>query len=629
MGGVGGVRALSPGGITPGPLCAMAELMRHRGPDESSVWVGPDVGLVHTRLGVVDVDNARQPMHSVDGRWVIALAGEVLNHAALRAALDYPFRTHGDTEVVLAGLSIHGISFVERLQGQFAFVAHDLLSGTTHLVRDRLGVVPLYVRHVPLGIAFASEVKALVPVGPPLAVDTRSLDHYLATRSVPAPDTMCDGVKKVRPAHRLAIMPGGHLEEHRYWAPPETDPDGLWSDSDATEAVRDGVREAVRSALVADVPVGAYLSGGLDSSLVVAQAQQLRGDEPLHTFSADFGDDDGVVGQRARRVGHLLGTEHHEVHLPASDFEDLWGRLTWHLDAPIPEPEDVVAYGLARAAADHVRVVLSGDGGDELFAGHARHRYARLAEHCTVVPERLRSRLAGPLERRLVHHPGARTALRAVTSGALDDAWPAAFSAGERQRLLGSGPPTERRESLAQGADPLDRVLRHDLHHHLADHLLERDDRFSMAASVELRPALLDHRLVELACRLPASVKVRSGVTKWVLREAARPLLPEEVIDQRHASPRIPLDSWFRAGLRGTARDRLTGTGSWVGQTLDPTTVRQLVDRHEGGAREEARLWTLLCLEMWHECFFAAPPAVPRPRAGSVRMSVAGGDARA
>ena len=468
-----------------------------------------------------------------------------------------------------------------------------------------------------------------MPVGPPLAVDTRSLDHYLGTRSVPAPDTMFDGVKKIRPAHRVAIMPGGHLEEHRYWVPPESDPEGLWSDSDATEAVTDGVREAVRAALVADVPVGAYLSGGLDSSLVVAQAQQLRGDEPLHTFSADFEGDDGALGRQARRVGHLLGTQHHEVHLHASGFEDLWGRLTWHLDAPIPEPEDVVAYGLARAAAEHVRVVLSGDGGDELFAGREKHRYVRLAEHCTVVPERVRSRLVRPLERRLTHHPGMQTALQVVGSGALDEEWPTGFSAPERQRLLGSPPPPERRSSSARGSDPLDRVLRHELHHHLADHLLERDDRLSMAASVELRPALLDHRLVELAFRLPASVKVRSGVTKWVLREAARPLLPEEVIDQRHVSPRIPIDSWFRAGLRGTARERLTGSGSWVGQTLDPTLLRQLVDRHEGGAHEEARLWTLLSLEMWHECFFATPPLVPRPRRGAaVPVTVAERDPR-
>jgi asparagine synthase (glutamine-hydrolysing) len=596
MGGIGGVRALSAGAWTTGALHEMAALLHHRGPDGSAVWVGQDVGLAHTRLGVLEVHDTGQPMHSVDGRWVLALDGAIANHTTLRSSLDYPFRTSGDAEVVVAGLALEGISFVERLQGQYALVAHDLRTDTTHLVRDRLGVLPLHYRHIPGGIAFASEVKALLAVGPPPQVDHRSLDAYLAGRSVPAPDTLFEGIKKVRPAHRVSITADGHVEEVRTWVPPEADPDATWSAPDAIEAVADGVREAVRSALVADVPIGAFLSGGLDSSLVVAQMQQLRGDDPVHTFSAGFGDQ-AQDEPWAARVGTLLGTHHHEVRLGAADLADLWEPLTWHRDAPLSDPADLATFGLAREAREHVGVVLTGEGGDELFGGYSRHRFAGLAERSRVLPARLRSGIAGPVERRL-------------------DARHAAFTASERQRLLGTAPPAERRAAPTRGVDAIDRMLRHDLCHWLPDDLLERDDRMSMAASLEVRPPLLDHRLVELAFRLPTSVKVRSGSTKWVLREAARPLLPDAVVERPHAGLRVPLESWLRTGLRDGARDRLTGTESWVAQTFDRSLVREVLDRHERGATDTGRLWTLLCLEVWHDCFFGATPAVPRPRPG-------------
>ncbi|MFC7360823.1 asparagine synthase (glutamine-hydrolyzing) [Nocardioides astragali] len=595
MGGIGGIRAFSPSALATGALHEMTELLHHRGPDEAAVWVGPDIGLAHTRLPTIDVENSHQPMHSVDGRWVLAIDGGVVNYESLRAHLDYPFRTRGDTEVVVAGLALEGISFVERLQGQFALVAHDLRTGTTHLVRDRLGILPLYYRHIPGGITFGSEVKALLTIGPPPQVDHRSLDAYLGAGAVAAPDTLFEGVKKVRPAHRVSIMPGGHLEEVRYWAPPECDPPGTWGASDAIEAVGDGVREAVRAALVADVPVGAHLSGGLNSSLIVAQMQQLRGDEPVHTFSAGFGDHPHDELPWARRVSTLIGTQHHEVLLRPTDFEDVWARLTWHRDAPISEPSDIAVFALARAAREHVRVVLSGEGGDELFAGYPKYRFARVAERSTVLPARLHSGLAELIERR----QGAP------------------FTAAERQGLLGSPPPPERRAAPPLGVDPVDRMLRHDLRHWLPDNLLERGDRMSLAASLELRPPLLDHQLVELAFRLPTSVKVRPGSTKWVLREVARRLLPDDVTDRRKVGFRVPLDSWFRTGLRDTARDRLTGAESWVGHTLDRSMVRELVDRHQRGGHEEIQLWTLMSLEMWHDCFFGTAPAVPRPRQGA------------
>ncbi|GAA5109396.1 N-acetylglutaminylglutamine amidotransferase [Alloalcanivorax gelatiniphagus] len=608
MSGIGGVRAFLTSAFATEALNEMAEALRQRGPDGSSVWVGPDIGLVHTRRSVGGVEDPHQPVRSVDGRWVLALDGAVLNHQSLRARLDYPFRTESQAEVVVAGLALEGISFVERLQGQFAFVAHDLRTDTTHLVRDRLGIVPLHYRHVAGGIAFGSDIASLLAVGPAPQVDHRSLDAYLAAGSVPAPDTLFEGVKKVRPAHRISITPRGHVEEAHYWTPPESDPEGTWGPDDAIEAVGDGVREAVRSALVADAPVGAYLSGGVDSSLLVAQMCQLRGDDTVHTFAAGFDarPDDDLSW--ARRVSGLLGTDHHEVRLRAADVEDNWARLTRHRDAPVFDSADVVLHGLARAARQHVGVVLTGDGSDELFGGCTRHRYAGLAEHSSLVPARVRDGLAGTVGRRR---------------------GPSPFTALERARLLGTAPPPERRSSPAPGVDPVDRMLRHDLRHCLPDGVLERADRMAASASLELRPALLDHHLVELAFRLPTSMKVHAGTTKWVLREVARPFLPDDVVHRRQSTLHAPLTAWFGAGLRDMARDRLTGADSWVATTFDRSVVSSVVERHARGVEDDGRLAMLMALELWHDCFFGAPPALPRPRGEVLPPALAHGSHRA
>lgn len=583
MSGLSGVRSFSTAEPSRDLLDRMAAALAHRGADDSEAWVGPGVGL-------------SGPAHSVDGRWVVVLDGRVHHLARLRSHLDHRFRTDDPGEVVAAGLAVEGISFVERLQGAFSLVAHDLRTDTTHLVRDRLGMLPLHYRHLPGQIAFASEAKALLTIGPAPEVDHRSLDAYLAFRAVPAPDTLFEGVKTVRPAHRIAMMPGGHVEEVAWWSPPETDPDGTWQADDAIEAVRDGVREAVGSALDLGPDVGFHLTGGLGSSLVAAQAQQLLGEDPVETFAlvSDDGTDEDLAW--TRRLAALLGSTHREVRLRTGDLDDLVAPLTWHRDAPLSDPADVADHVVARAAGAHVGALVSGHGADELFGGHRRYRLARAAERSSTLPGRLRSGLGGTVERRLG----------------------APFSAPERRRLLGGAPPADRRTASAPGVDPVDRMMRHDLRHGLPDDL-ERMDRMAAAARLDLRLPLLDERLVELALRLPTSVKVRSGCSLWVLREAARPLLPDEVIERRGAaggpaSPGAGAGDWWYAATRDQARERLTGRDSWVAQTFDQALVRDLLLRHEHGGHEADRLWTLLALEVWHECFFGAAPRVPRPR---------------
>ncbi|MBB5642772.1 asparagine synthase (glutamine-hydrolyzing) [Cryobacterium roopkundense] len=612
MCGIAGIQRFDGAPVDSGVLGAMARTLAHRGPDGHGFWqVGP-TGFAHTRLSIIDLSGSSQPMRSVDARWVLTFNGEIFNYRQLRAGLSYPFRTDGDTEVILAGVSQHGIGWIDKLVGQFAFALHDTVTGTTHLVRDRLGVLPLYYTRTAEQLLFASEIKALLaalPTAP--GVDLLSLDAYLAARSVPSPSTLFEGVSKLPPAHRAELTSTGTLTIIRYWQPPEADPRGMWTDAAAIDAVDAAVTEAVDSALVADVPVGAYLSGGVDSSLIVAKIAALRPEHRVQTFAAGFGDARTDELPWARRVSEHVGTDHHEVQVDSSDFESLWPRLTWHRDAPISEPADIAVYRLAQAAGESVRVILSGEGGDELFAGYPKYRAARAVAASALLPAGLRSKVVDSLERRMpARLSRARIALRAAGAATREEqyrTWFAPFTQPERTGMLGTLPARPARATGGTGTDVIRNMLLGDLDGWLPDNLLERGDRMSMAASLELRPPLLDHRLVELAFRLPSSLKVRNGTTKWVLKEVARRYLPAEVVDRRKVGFRVPLDQWFRSGLRDSMWDRLTGTDSFVANTFDRKAVRDLLERHESGRfSEENRIWTLMCLEVWHETFFGA-----------------------
>lgn len=605
MCGIGGVLTRR-GPASASGLERMTDSLRHRGPDESSTWVEDRLGLAHTRLSIIDLAASHQPMHAVDRSWSVVFNGEIFNYRELREDLDYPFRTEGDTEVLVAGLVRHGIRFVERLRGQFSIAAYDHTGRTLHLVRDRLGVLPLYYRLDHRGIVFGSEIKAIhAYLAEPPEVDPDSLDGYLAGRSVPAPFTLFAGVSKLPPGHRAEIGESGELRVDRYWAPPSVRATDLDPAKTVDEADR-RIRDAVQAALVADVPVGSYLSGGVDSSLIVAVMKELRGTAPVDTFAAGFGDPRVDELNWAQLVSDRVGTRHHQVEVRAEDFLALWPSLTWHRDAPISEPADIAVFRLAQTARQHVKVVLSGEGGDELFGGYPKYRFASWGGRARWVPAGPRQAVGRFLEARLPASMGRhRIALRALTAGSEVNqlgTWFAPFTAAERRELIGRDPAPERARQLPDGTDEIDRMLRYDLASWLPDNLLERGDRMTMAASLELRPPLLDHRLVEFVFGLPSNLKVRRGVPKWLLKEVARRYLPEEIVTRRKVGFRVPLDSWFRTGLRETARDRLTGPGSFVGSVLDRHAVSRLLDRHEGGGHdEEIRIWTLLSLEVWHE----------------------------
>lgn len=613
MCGIAGVLATRGGAVSENSLWEMARTLRHRGPDDSAVWSDGTVGFAHTRLSVIDLETSHQPMHSVDGSWTLVFNGEIFNYRELRKDLDYPFTTDGDTEVLLAGLVRHGIGFVGRLRGQFAFAALHRDSGTLHLVRDRLGVLPLYYRQDPDSLVFASEIKAIHCYSTTTpCVDVDSLDAYLTGRSVPAPFTLFHGVSKLKAGHRAELTAAGCLTVHRYWDLPAVEPRRRSELLNVVEEADGAIRDAVASALVADVPVGSYLSGGVDSSLIVAIMKDLRGDAPVDTFSAGFGDPRFDELTWARKVSERVNTRHHEVTVRPEDFLELWPQLTWHRDAPVSEPADMAVFRLAQLAKQHVTVVLSGEGGDELFGGYPKYRFAHWQTMARTIPVRLRGAVGRRVDARLPQGLARpRIMLRALSAPSeLDQlsTWFAPFTVEERSALLGATPSPERQRTVPAGIDSVDRMLRHDVTSWLPDNLLERGDRMSMAASLELRPPLLDHRLVEFAFRLPSRMKVRQGVTKWLLKEVAKRYLPAEIVDRRKVGFRVPLDQWFRSDLRDNVWDRLTG-GSFVGQTLDREVVRDILRRHDSGRfNEESRIWTLLSLEVWHEVCVANQP---------------------
>jgi asparagine synthase (glutamine-hydrolysing) len=606
MCGIAGIVRFDGADVDPGVLLDVASLLRYRGPDDSRVWTDGPVGFAHTRLAIIDLDGSIQPMADVTGRLHVTFNGEVLNYRQLRNELSYPYRTSGDTETLLAVYERRGIAGVEKLRGQFAYALYDAGTAELHLVRDRLGILPLYYYQDRDKLVFASEIKALFPIIGVPDVDTDSLHDYLAHRSVPAPFTLLRGIRKVPPGHVVTASMNGSVTVSRYWGVPDTTSGKDVSPAVAVRLVSDALDESIEDSLVADVPVGTYLSGGLDSSLISALAARSNPAQRLHTFSAGFGDLRVDEVHWARRVANIIGSDHHEVLVTAADFSELWERLSWHRDAPLSEPADVAVFRLAELARNHVKVVLSGEGSDELFGGYPKYRLAWLTRWAGLIPVQVRSALLGRLESRLpVSMARLRIAVRALSEPSADErmrSWFAPFTGEERAALLANraSRPTPESYRNADG-DALRRMLFADSHAWLADNLLERGDRMSMAASLELRPPFLDHRLVELAFSLPSSVKVRNGVTKWVVKQVARRLLPDEIVDRQKSGFRVPLDVWFRGGLREMAHDLLTDQTSYVSAVLDASEVRRLLDAHASGSRnEEIRLWTLMSLEMWH-----------------------------
>ena len=608
MSGIVGIRRFDGRPVDPGLLAAMIAQLRHRGPDGEGRLIAGRIGFGHARLSIIDVAGPPQPMRSADGGALITLDGEVFNYQDLRRDLlahGIALRTQGDAEVLLETLRLHGVAGLARVNGQFAFGYHDPATDDLWLARDRLGILPLYYAEAPGFVAFASEIKALLPALGAARLDDDAVEDYLTFRSVPPPRTLFAGVRKLPPGTVLRVGGDGRLREEVYWAlPPEPSGAPLRGERAIAE-VAAALERAVALRLVADVPVGACLGGGLDSSLVVALMKRLRHGDEVQTFSAGFADPRFDELPYARQASALIGTVHHEVMVAADDFRDLWSRLTWHRDGPIGEPADVAIYRIATVARRSVKVLLSGEGSDELFGGHPKYTVDRRLRALAALPAGLRVPLFRVLERHLpASQSRARIAARALTARTAAErmqTWFAPFTWYERAALRhGYGGLRDPGPWARARGDHLRRMLYGDCHGWLADNLLERGDRMSMAAGIEHRPPFLDHELVELAFRVDSGLKVRGGQGKRIVKEVAQRHLPRTIVDRRKLGFRVPLDEWFRGGLKDYAHDLLLGRGSFVAGYLARTGIERLLADHVSGRRNEAsRLWTLLGFEVF------------------------------
>jgi asparagine synthase (glutamine-hydrolysing) len=644
MCGICGILTVDPRGVLERSLLErMRDSIAHRGPDGVGLYLAPGVGLGHRRLSIIDVAHGQQPMHSADQRFVIVYNGEVFNHPALRPELEAAgvrYRTRSDTETVLHLFERFGERAVERMRGMFAFAIWDSVQRRLFLARDRYGVKPLYYVHRPDGtLIFGSEIKALLPAleSRPL-LNRQALPDFLANHAPSGEATLFEGIMRLPPGHTLTWQ-DGRISLRRYWdlefadALPAPAP-GSAAEKALVGEYRERFTEAVRLRLMSDVPLGMFLSGGIDSAAITATMARLV-KEPIRTFSVGFAEREANELEYARLVAAAFRTEHREVVVTPDDFFGVLPRLVWHEDEPIAHPSSVALYFVSRLAARSVKVVLTGEGSDETLAGYIRYPVtaynARLgAIYRRVLPEFARRGLRHLLESlpatSRVRQRAARTFL---TRGAdLDELYFdnfAVFSRAAqhevllpelRAELAAVDPYAAYHRALARVASkPLvSQLLYADAKTYLHE-LLMKQDQMSMAASIESRVPFLDHPLTEWVASLPQAMKLRGTTTKWILREAMAGTLPPPVLARRKMGFPVPVGAWLRGAWRPLLEEYVTGRRLRDRGLFEPRAIERLVGEHLRGVNHSERLWALLTFEIWARVFLdgEAPGSLALP----------------
>lgn len=609
----------TPKPIDPARLTAMTDAMVHRGPDGSGVWTAPGVGFGHRRLSIIDLGGGAQPMATPDERIVVTYNGEIYNFTEVRAVLEAggaEFRTHSDTEVLLHGWRAWGPGLLERLNGMFAFALWDSASQSLFLARDRLGVKPLhYVMLADGALAFASELKGLL--AHPLVrreIDPRAIEDFMGLGYVPDDACIIAGVKKLAAGHYLHIERGKAVPAPRCWWDVNFARRARGSSRDLENELLHHMREAVRLRMVADVPLGAFLSGGVDSSSVVAlMAEASRA--PVKTCSIGFDVADHDETSHARAIAARFSTDHRQRIVGAEDF-GLVDTLAHAFDEPFADASALATYRVCELAREQVTVALSGDGADEALAGYRRYRFHAAEERVrALVPAGLRSSVFGTLGRLYPKADWAPRPLRAKTTLlALADEGAAAYARavgvttpvvrhllyGDAMRGAIAGHAAEDRYIAsmrdAPADEPLDRAQYADFKHWLPGDILTKVDRTSMAVSLEAREPLLDYRFVEFAASLPASARIRGGEGKWLMKQAMERYLPRDILYRPKMGFVTPVSAWFR----GTLADEAAGLArsSVLAAWFDRAAIERLAADHRTGRAEHGRtLWQLMMLE--------------------------------
>jgi len=605
-------------------LRAMNDSQIHRGPDDGGYHLEPGVGLGHRRLSIIDLSAGKQPLYNEDESVVVVYNGEIYNFQALRIELEaagHRFRTRTDTEVIVHAWEEWGRHCVERFRGMFAFALWDRNSQSLLLARDRLGIKPLYYSVLSSGqLLVASELKALLAhPGVERTIDPLAVEDYFAYGYVPEPRSILSTVRKMPPGHILLAVRGRPVPEpDRYWQVNFAAAASM-QEGEAIDALREKMQEAVRIRMIADVPVGAFLSGGVDSSGVVTMMARAS-DSPINTCSISFGDPAFNESTYAQQMADRLATNHFVSQVDPDDFS-LIDQLAGIYDEPFADSSALPTYRVCELARRHVKVALSGDGGDEVFAGYSRYRWHASEERFRrLLPDGFRRSVFAALARMYPRADWAprilraKATLEAVARDSLDayfdsvslapaDTRRRLFSPQFNSRLQGY----DAREVLrgysedVRDADPVTTVQYLDMKTYMVGDILTKVDRASMANSLEVRVPLLDHELVEWAATLPANLKLRQRDGKYVLKKALSPDVPDDILYRPKMGFAVPMGKWFRSSLREDLRRRLLhGTLGDTGM-FDMTVIRDLVDQHQAGDRDNsAMLWSLMIYESFN-----------------------------
>jgi asparagine synthase (glutamine-hydrolysing) len=590
---------------------AMCQMLVHRGPDEEGVYLGSGVALGMRRLSIIDLEASQQPMCNENRTIWVVFNGEIYNYRELRQALlkrGHRLQSSGDTETIVHLYEEFGPGCVDHLRGMFSFAIWDTVHRRLLLARDRLGIKPLYYAPLRGGLAFASELKPLLQL-PEIgrSLSWEAVRHLVTFMATPPAQSIVDGVRKLEPGRVATIEADLDLRIHRYWDV-TFQPDEDAGEPELVERLRDLLFESVKLHEVSDVPIGAFLSGGIDSSAVVATMASMR-PEPVKTFSIGFPEAEYNELRHARNVAETFGTDHHELVLQP-DVVDLAEDLAWFLDEPFGDTSAIPTFMVSRLAAKHVTVVLTGDGGDELFGGYDKYVTDQEEQRFDRIPRTVRRALGvvgrqlpdGTKGKRFLEHVALDGSRRYLDASTLFRAAQLRkiFQPDAYEQISAHDPWAHALDCLDRdGCDGLSALQYCDLNTYLPLDILTKVDRMAMAHSLEARPPLLDHKLVEFAATIPSRFRISNGSTKYLFKQAMRGLLPDDIIDRPKHGFAIPLARWFRGELAGFARELLCSERSRQRGLFRTDQLDRLIRLHEQGRDIELHLWTLVSLELW------------------------------
>lgn len=597
----------------------MCQAIAHRGPDDQGVMIKGGAVLGMRRLSIIDLAGGHQPISGEDGSVTIVFNGEIYNFRELYSLLQtrgHTFQTHSDTESIVHAYEEFGPACVEHLRGMFAFAIWDDRKQTLFLARDRVGKKPLYYTITDKGtFVFGSELKSLL-VHPEVKreISLDAVDSYLTLGYVPDPQCIFRGIYKLPPGHHLTYSESG-LAIQKYWDF-EFNPDPSMTREQFIEGLRERLDDAVRLRLVSDVPLGAFLSGGIDSSTIVGLMARNMG-QPVKTFSIGFHEDSYNELKYARMTAEKFGTDHHEFFV-TPEICSVVDELVRHFDEPFADPSSIPTYMVSKLAREHVKVVLSGDGGDELFAGYTRYVTDRKRRAFSLLPPVVREGIMQRVSAKLPHGTLGRNYLHNIALDPihryLDSV--SVFSGLNRELLYtddfkkqltsNGGVLSEFRALAAQvkTGDPLDQLLRIDSKTYLPGDILTKVDRMSMAVSLEARVPLLDHKLIEFVMRIPASLKMSGSQTKYIFKQSVEDLVPQEILTRPKQGFGMPIHQWINDQLKERIRDTLHGFRARQRDYVNPNYLNVLLEEHERGRRDHSyALWGLFMLELWHRTF--------------------------